>query len=277
MWDIVIVGGGPAGLSAAINARQRDRSALVLAGPSRKGWLHRAERIDNYPGLYGVSGAGLLETLHNQAQEMRADFREGLVRQILPAGHAFALALGDDIIETRRVILATGANQPALLSGEEKLLGRGVSYCATCDGMLYRGKRVGVLGASAHAAEEAAFLAGLCAEVLFFGKAPAKLDPRIVRVKGRVTAVLGEERVTGIAAGGEDHPLDGLFILRDAVALNTLLPGLEHDGPFIRVDRQMRTSMSGVFAAGDCTGLPLQIAKAVGEGCVAALSAASEE
>jgi len=274
MWDIVIVGGGPAGLSAAINARQRDRSALVLAGASRKGWLQRAERIDNYPGLYGVSGAKLLETLHNQAQEMRADFREGLVRQIVPASGSFALALDDDLIEARRVILATGASQPALLPGEEKLLGRGVSYCATCDGMLYRGKRVGVLGASAHAAEEAAFLAGLCQEVLFFGKAGPQLDPRVTPMEGKVAAVLGEDRVTGVTVGGEDHPLDGLFILREVMALATLLPGLDHDGPFIRVDRQMRTNVAGVFAAGDCTGLPLQIAKAVGEGCVAALSAA---
>ncbi|MCL2810727.1 MAG: FAD-dependent oxidoreductase [Clostridia bacterium] len=276
MWDIVIVGGGPAGLSAAINARQRDRSALVLAGPSKKGWLHRAERIDNYPGLYGVTGAKLLETLHSQAQDMRADFREGLVRQIMPAGSSFSLALDDDLIEARRVILATGANQPALLPGEEKLLGRGVSYCATCDGMLYRGKRVGVLGASANAAEEAGFLAGLCEEVLFFGKDSPQLDSRVKRMKGKVAAVLGEDRVTGVAVGKEEHPLDGLFILRDAMALAALLPGLDHDGPFIRVDRQMRTSISGVFAAGDCTGTPLQIAKAVGEGCVAALTAAEK-
>jgi len=276
MYDIVIVGGGPAGLSAAINARQRDRSTLVLAGASRKGWLHRAERIDNYPGLYGVTGAKLLETLHNQAQDMRADFREGLVRQIMPGGDSFALALDDEFIEARRVILATGANQPALLPGEEKLLGRGVSYCTTCDGMLYRGKRVGVLGASSHATEEAGFLAGLCREVLFFGKASPQLDSRVTPMEGKISAVLGEDRVTGVAVGGQEHALDGLFILRDAIALTTLLPGLEHEGPFIRVDRQMRTSVTGVFAAGDCTGLPLQIAKAVGEGCIAALAAAEK-
>lgn len=274
MWDIVIIGGGPAGLSAAINARQRDRGALVLSGASKTDWLHRAERIDNYPGLYGVTGAKLLATLREQAQAMRADFREGLVRQILPMNDAFSLALDDDLIEARRIILATGAKQPAPLPGEEKLLGRGVSYCATCDGMLYRGKRVAVLGASAHAAEEAGFLAGLCREVLFFGEAGAPLDPRVVPMRGKIGAVLGEDRVTGVAVGEEEHALDGLFILRDVMALNTLLPGLAHDGPFIRVDRQMRTNLPGVFAAGDCTGLPLQIAKAVGEGCVAALTAA---
>ncbi len=275
MWDIAIIGGGPAGLSAAINARQRGRTALVLASASEKGWLHRAERIDNYPGLYGASGATLLETLHKQAAEMGAEFQEGVVRQVLPMGRdSFGLSLESDFIEARRVIITTGARQPALLPGEEKLLGRGVSYCATCDGMLYRGKRIGVLGASSRAAEEANFLATLADQVLFFGTAATALDGRITHLAGRITAVLGEERVTGVAVGAEEYALEGLFILRDAIALNTLLPGLAHEGPFIQVDRQMRTNIEGVFAAGDCTGHPLQVAKAVGEGCIAALAAA---
>ena len=277
MWDIAIVGGGPAGLSAAINARQRGRSALVLASASRKGWLYRAERIDNYPGLHGVSGMTLLDTLHNQALEMHAEFQEGLVRQIMPVGGgAFALALEDTYVEARRVIIATGARQPALLPGEERLLGQGVSYCATCDGMLFRGKRIGVSGAGAHAAKEAGYLANLAREVLFFGAADTPLDPRVTPLPGKITAVLGEDRVTGVIAGGQEHALDGLFLLRDAMALTTLLPGLALDGPFIQVNRQMRTNIDGVFAAGDCTGLPLQVAKAVGEGCVAALAAAEQ-
>jgi thioredoxin reductase (NADPH) len=274
MPDIAVIGGGPAGLSAAINARQRNRSVLVLSNPHKVGWLNRAERVDNYPGLHGSSGAALLETMRKQALDMGAEFRDGLVRQVLSMGDdSFALALSNDYIEARRVILATGARQPALLPGEETLLGRGVSYCATCDGMLFRGKRIGVLGASDGAAEEANYLAGLAGEVLYFGKAAAGLDPRITHLSGKITAVLGDERVTGVAVGDQTFPLDGLFILRDAMALNTLLPGLAYDGPFIRVNRQMRTNLSGVFAAGDCTGQPLQVAKAVGEGCVAGLGA----
>ena len=116
----------------------------------------------------------------------------------------------------------------------------------------------------------------LCQSVTYFGKPDEALDSRIA-VRGKIPeAILGETRAEGIVAGGEYRAFDGVFIFREAMALSSLLPGLEMDGAFIRVDRGMRTSLSGVFAAGDCTGLPLQVAKAVGEGCIAALSAAQE-
>jgi thioredoxin reductase (NADPH) len=205
---------------------------------------------------------------------MGATFRDGLVRQVLPMGEdSFSLALSDDFIEARRVILAFGAKQPSLLPGEEALLGRGISYCATCDGMLFRGKRIGVLGVASNAVEETNYLAKLAGEVLYFGKERTGLDACVIPMAGKITGVLGEDRLTGVRAGEETHQLDGLFILRDAVAHSALLPGLEHDGPFIRVDRHMRTNVPGVFACGDCTGQPLQVAKAVGEGCVAGLAA----
>ncbi len=273
MYDIAIIGGGPAGLSAAINARQRGRSTILLYNPAQQGWLHRAEQINNYPGMPGASGPQLLDMLRNQALNMGAEFREGLVLQIISMGEGFAVAVGNDFVEAAKIILCTGAKQPVLLPGEEALLGRGVSYCATCDGMLYKGKRIAVLGASDHAAEEANYLATLAGEVLFFGKAASALSPQIAHLAGRVTHILGEERVTGVQLGDQIYAVDGLFILRDAMALDTLLPGLAHDGPFIQVNRQMRTNLPGVFAAGDCTGQPLQVAKAVGEGCVAALAA----
>ena len=173
------------------------------------------------------------------------------------------------------VILCTGAKQPKLLPGENELLGRGVSYCGTCDGMLYRGRRVAVIAQGPEAVSEANFLAGLCREVVYFGKPEDALDPRIVVSGQKPEAILGETSVSGLRAGGEDLPFDGVFIFREAAALSALLPGLEMDGAFIRVDRRMRTNLPGVFAAGDCTGLPLQVAKAVGEGCVAAISAAT--
>ncbi len=273
MYDVVIIGGGPAGLSAAIQVRQRDKQALVLWNPAQRGWLQKAEHITNYPGLPDASGAGLLDTLHAHAQAMGAVFQEGLARQIMPTGDAFAVAIGDDFVECRRVILATGAKQPQLLPGEEQLLGRGVSYCATCDGMFYRGKRIAVLGQSAHAPAETNYLASLAAEVLYYGKVGDGLAGNVRVMTGKIERILGDTQCTGVYANGEEVALDGLFILRDAMALDTLLPGLAHDGPFIRVDRQMCTSIPGVFAAGDCTGQPLQVAKAVGEGCVAGLAA----
>ena len=274
MYDIAIVGAGPAGYSAAINARKREKSVIVIG--QNTGWLSRAERIDNYPGMPGVSGQEMLRAMEQQAKEMGAELRGGVVHQMIDMGDSFALSLGADFVQARKVILATGAKQPRLLPGEERLLGRGVSYCGTCDGMLYRGKRVAVIGAGPEAVSEANFLMSLCESVVYFGAPDEALDSRIEVLGAKVTEITGEMRAKGLVADGEEMSFDGVFIFREAMALSSLLPGLEMDGAFIRVDRQMRTSVPGVFAAGDCTGLPLQVAKAVGEGCTAALCAAQE-
>ena len=274
MYDIAVIGAGPAGYSAAINARKREKSVIVIG--QNTGWLSRAESIENYPGMPGVSGQEMLKIMAGQAKNMGAELRGGVVHQVIAMGESFALSLGADFVEAKKVILATGAKQPRLLPGEERLLGRGVSYCGTCDGMLYRGKNVAVIGAGAEAVHEANFLMGLCQSVTYFGKSDEQLDSRIQVRPEKPAQITGETRASGLMAGGEEIPFDGVFIFREAMALSSLLPGLEMDGAFIRVDRQMRTSLAGVFAAGDCTGLPLQVAKAVGEGCIAALAASQE-
>lgn len=272
MYDIAVVGAGPAGYSAAINARKREKTVVVIG--NHTGWLARAEMIDNYPGMPGISGGQMLDTMRQQALSMGAKAMPGVVHQIIPMGDAFALSLGAEFVEARRIILCTGAKQPRLLPGEEALLGRGVSYCGTCDGMLYRGKDVAVIAQSREAIHEANFLAGLCRSVVYFGDADNGLSPAVIVRNETPSAILGEGRVTGLLAGGEEFLFDGVFIFREAMALASLLPGLEMDGVFIRVTRQMETNLPGVYAAGDCTGLPLQVAKAVGEGCIAALAAA---
>ena len=274
MYDIAIIGAGPAGYSAAINARKREKSVIVIG--QNTGWLSRAESIENYPGMPGVSGQQMLSVMADQAKAMGAELRGGVVHQVIAMGESFAMSLGADFVEAKKVILATGAKQPKLLPGEERLLGRGVSYCGTCDGMLYRGKRVAVIGEGAEAVSEANFLMSLCQSVTYFGKPDDALDSRIEIRAEKVTEIKGDMRAGALIAGGEEMPFDGVFIFREAMALSSLLPGLEMDGAFIRVDRQMRTSLAGVFAAGDCTGLPLQVAKAVGEGCIAALAACQE-
>ena len=274
MFDIAVVGAGPAGYSAAIQVRKRDKSVVVIG--QEGGWLSRAHSIQNYPGFEDISGQELLARMRSQAASMGAELRGGVIHQILPMGKSFALSLGGDFIEASKVILATGAKQPRLLPGEEALLGRGFSYCGTCDGMLYRGHRVAVIAEGPEAVSEANFLCGLAAEVTWFGAPREGMDPRIVRRDEKPEAILGGQKASGLRAGGEDFAFDGVFIFREAMALSALLPGLESDGPFIRVDRACRTSVPGVFAAGDCTGQPLQVSKAVGEGCVAAMSAIAE-
>lgn len=143
--DLLIVGCGPAALSCAITARKRDLDCLVAGAPSAAGWLRRAERIDNYPGLPGVSGMELLRLFEQQARDLGAGFITGQVRQLQPMGDEYMALIGNEIVTARAVVLATGAAMPALLPGEEQLLGQGVSWCGTCDGMFYRGRRVAVI------------------------------------------------------------------------------------------------------------------------------------
>lgn len=276
MFDLAILGAGPAGLSCAMTARQRSLDVIVLSHPGASDWLARAERIDNYPGLPGVSGQEMLATMRAQAADMGAQLREGLVRQALVLDGSFSISVGNDFIDARALCLCMGAKKPRLLPGEEALIGRGVSYCGTCDGMFYRGKTVAVLAQAKEAVEEANFLASLCEKVYYFGAADAALDARIQVLALKPEEILGSDRVTGLRADGQTLAVDGMFIFRDAVVLDQLLPGLESDGPFVRVGRDMRTNLARVYAAGDITGKPLQIAKAVGEGCVAALSAAED-
>lgn len=276
MFDLAILGAGPAGLSCAMTARQRSLSVVILSHSGASDWLARAERIDNYPGMPGVSGQDMLSSMRAQAAELGAELREGLVRQILPMGDSYSVSFGNDFVDARAVCLCMGAKKPRLLPGEERLIGRGVSYCGTCDGMFYRGKTVAVIAQAKEAVEEANFLANLCAKVYYFGVADAALDARIEVLSLKPEEIVGDTRVAGLRAGVQEIAADGVFIFRDAVALDQLLSGLESDGPFIRVGRDMRTNLSRVYAAGDVTGKPLQIAKAVGEGCVAALSAAED-
>ena len=249
LFDIAVIGAGPAGYSAAINARKREKSVVVIG--QNTGWLTRAESIENYPGLPSVSGRELLDRMEAQARDLGAELRGGVVHQVIPMGEHFALSLGADFAEAKKIILCTGAKQPRLLPGEEALLGRGVSYCGTCDAMLYRGRNVAVIAQGPEAVPEANFLARLCASVTYFGKPDAALDSRIAVRAEKPEAILGETRATGLRAGGEELPFDGVFIFRETMALSSLIPGLEMDGAFIRVDRQMRTNLPGVYAAGD--------------------------
>ena len=272
-YDILVLGGGPAGLAAAVAARGRDKSVLVVGNRWQDSPLARAERIDNYPGLPGCTGARMLEEFHSHAARMGADFVVGRAISLM-AWEGFSLTVGSEVYQGRALILAPGVVRQAKYPGEEEFLGRGVSYCATCDGMLYRNKPVVVVGRAPDAPHEANYLHTLGCQVTYVAQQPPEgLDPAIPFVRAGRLAVKGENTVTALEADGADLPFAGVFILRQAVAPTDLLPELATEGGYIRVDREMATNVEGVFAAGDCTGAPLQVSKAVGEGHVAALSA----
>ena len=273
MLDIAIVGAGAAGLSAAINAKARGKTVRVLS--NRSNYLARAERVDNYLGFYDVNGQELMESFARHAAAMGVVAETGKVVNILPFDGHYMLNFNGEVVEAKTVILAVGVAKAKAIVGEERLLGSGVSYCATCDGMLYRGKRAVVCGQADTIVEEANFLQGIGVDVTFVSMQRAEALAEAVRfVPGRVEAILGETAARGVRVGGEEIASDVVFVLRNAVAPTALLEGLAVEGGFVAVSRRMETNLPGAFACGDCTGAPLQVAKAVGEGLIAAQQAA---
>ena len=238
MTDVIIIGGGPAGVSAALTAMHRGKTALIVSSPPEDSPLWKAEHIDNYPGLPGVTGRELLQKLLLHAEGSGAKIMRGRVLSVLPMGGAFGVSVGSDFVQGRAVVIASGLSRAKPYPGEAEFLGAGVSYCATCDGMLYRGKE-------------------------YFDAARAKKYE-----------IRGSQRVEALIADGTEYAVECVFILRAGVAPGSLVPGLELEGPHIKVNADMATSVPGVFAAGDCVGAPYQVGKAVGEGNIAGISAA---
>ena len=263
MTDVIIIGGGPAGVSAALTAMHRGKTALIVSSPPEDSPLWKAEHIDNYPGLPGVTGRELLQKLLLHAEGSGAQLMRGRVLSIMPMGTSFGVSVGSDFVQGRSVVIASGLSRAKPYPGETQFLGAGVSYCATCDGMLYRGKEVAVIGLSADAPEEAEFLRSIGCEVEYFDAARAKKYE-----------IKGADRVEKLVADGEEYEVSCVFILRSGVAPGSLVPGLELDGAHIKVNADMATNVPGVFAAGDCVGAPYQAAKAAGEGNIAGISAA---
>lgn len=276
MIDVAIIGGGPAGLSAAINVQARNRTSLIISNPIGENPLYLAPQVDNYPGLPGISGAELLRVLEEHAVQSGAQLRRGRVLTIAPAGESFFLSINSDVEQAKAVILATGAQRGTKLPGEEAFLGRGVSWCATCDGMLYRNKPVAVVGLAPDAPLEANYLLQLGCQVTYVAKtAPQGLLPDIPVVLGKRISIQGEQAVSAVAVDEALLPCQGVFVLRPAVALTDLLPQLQVERGYVEVDSSMATNLPGIFACGDCTGTPLQVARAVGQGLVAGQSAAA--
>ena len=273
--DIAIIGTGPAGLSAAITAVIRNKKVLLLGSKNLSEKLEKAHEIQNYLGFPAVSGKDLAAAFQRHLDQMGIMITEKRVNAVYAMGDYFALQCGEEMLEASAVILATGVVQGKPLPGEEALLGRGVSYCATCDAPLYRGKRAAVIGYSPREEAEAAFLSEVCSQVLYFPvyAQETELPDKVQVIREKVLGIEnGEEgRVVKTAEAG--YTVDGVFVLREAVAPGQLVPGLEVDGSHVAVNRRMEASIPGVFACGDIAGAPYQYIKAAGEGNTAALSA----
>ena len=258
-FDILIVGGGPAGISAALTACNRGKSVGVIANPPETSKLNLAESVTNYPGMDG-SGAQILKKMRDQLSDSTAELIPGKALSVLPLGKSVGVAVGNDFFEASAVIIATGISRRPLCEGETKFLGRGVSYCATCDGMLYKGKKVAVLGEGEEAKKDIAFLKEIGCDVSAFSG------------KGKIE-ILGDMKADTLVVNGETVKTDCIFILKETLSAESLVNGIESERGVIKADRSGKTNLNGVFAAGDCTGAPYQLAKAVGEGNIAALAA----
>ena len=279
MANVVIIGAGPAGVSAALyTARAGVDTTVLTKGP---GALARAEGIENYYGVPGpVSGAELERRGIEGAEAVGVKFVHTEAVGLTFTNKLTVETLAGDF-PADAVILATGASRAAPpVPGLAALEGRGVSYCATCDAFFYRGKDVAVLGSGEYALHEIAALLPLAKSVtLLTGGAELTASfPAQVAVRTQtVEAILGPDKVSGVQlAGGEVLPVDGVFVAM-GVAGSTALArkmGAQVEGNKIVVDDKMMTTIPGLFAAGDCTGGLLQVAKAVYEGAVAGNEAA---
>lgn len=271
MAHVLIIGGGPAGCSAALTLRLRGADVTILrAGPSA---LEKAKRVDNYPGLPQMSGSDMQKNFDDQIKEAGVQEKNGLARLIQKTRKGFTVLAGDDMIKCDAVLLATGIGRVARLVGEDALVGQGVSYCATCDGMLYKGRPVAVVAQDESFQEDVDFLRSIC-PVDYYMEKPHAAPEGVQVVKGKPKALRAEGEQVILTSENAEKAYDCVFILRPAVAMSTLLPKLEMNGEAVKVDEKMRTSVEGVFAAGDITGAPYQAARAVGQGNVAALSIA---
>lgn len=279
-YNIAIVGTGPAGLEAAITAKIRNKSILLLGSKNLSNKVEKAHTIKNYLGLPEISGEDLQNAFKKHLHQMDIKITEDKVNTVYSMGDYFAIQGHGSMYEASTVILACGLSAVKPLPGELENLGRGVSYCATCDGMLYKDKTVIVVGYSPENEKEANYLAEIVKKVIYISmyKSENKLDGKIELLQGiKPTGIEKCEQTYFLTT--DDHgttgriEADGIFILRESVAPSQLVPGLALDNNHVIVDRFQKTNIAGLFACGDITGAPYQYIKAAGEGNVAALAA----
>ena len=272
MYDAAIIGTGPAGLSAALTLKLHNKEILWFGSKELSDKVGKSEKIANYPGVPMVSGAGLNKVFEEQAADMGLELTDRRVTNIADMGDHFMILADNEMFEAKTVLLATGVAAAKGMENEDRLLGMGVSYCATCDGFLYKGKTVAVYCTDERMEHDIKYLEEIAGKLYVYTSFGYKSDADNVEILDRPLRKLdGGMRCDSIElTDGRQISVDGVFILRPAIAPSTLFPGLETDGAHIVTGRNQETNYKGCFAAGDCTGRPYQIAKAVGEGNTAA-------
>lgn len=277
-YDIAIVGTGPGGLEAAITAKIRNKDIILFGNKDLSLKITKAAEIKNYLGFPDITGEKLAEAYNDHLQKMDININYSRINAVYAMGDYFVLQSAEEMFEAKSVIISTGVVTGKTVPGENENLGRGVSYCATCDAALYKGKEAIVVGYSSKEEEEVIFLAERAKKVIYIAlyKNVPFLGENIEVVEGSIPReiIKNEDKLT-LITNKDSYTADGIFFLRDAVSPDKLVPGLLIEEGHISVDRSMRTNIEGIFACGDITGKPYQYMKAAGEGNVAALSAVS--
>lgn len=298
MSDIVIIGAGTAGLSAAIYVQRAGKSALVIEGANYGGQIIGTSSIENYPGIKQISGFDFATDLYNQAKDLGAQFAFEKVEKVEDLGDEKVVYTNKNEYHAKAVIIATGMIHRELdIDRDQELKGKGISFCATCDGMFFKGKDVAVVGGGNVAIEDAEYLTRFCNRVYLIHRRDAfraddaevrKLDGRDNLVKvmnSTVTKLIGEDRLQAIEVvdkvTGESKELsvDALFVAIGQIPSNQIFENLVDldDYGFIRTDENCKTSRKGIFAVGDCRAKTVrQLTTAASDGAIAALNACNE-
>ncbi len=294
-YDAIIIGSGPAGLTAALYLGRAGQKCVVLEKEFPGGATAKIAHVENYPGYESVSGFDLISVMQKQAENFGAKvvYPVEVVNMELK-GEVKRVRTRDGVYEAHVVIIAIGVSRKKLeVPGAKEFLGKGVSYCATCDGNFFKGRKVAVVGSEDEAAEEALHLAELAEKVtLVPHKNPDIVDALTARLTAKpnveiypvskIGSIVGDELVTGlkITQDGVEKvlPVDGVFIAMGSTPISQLIfdaGGHADDRGCLITDRHQRMNLEGVFAAGDCTCGGMQIVTAAGEGAVAGMRAAS--
>ncbi len=296
MYDVVIIGGGPAGLTAGIYAARAKLKTLLIERGMTGGLAATTELIENYPGFSdGIGGPELMSRMEAQARRFGLEILNSNVETLQKENLSFIIKTEDTELLTRTVIIATGAQPQRLnVKGEETFHGRGVSYCATCDGAFFKDKHVAVVGGGDAAVEEAMFLTRFAQKVFIIHRRGELRATKIVQERARqnpriefiwhsiVEEITGNETVNGVrikdvrTGQARDLAVDGVFIYIGYIPNSSLvkeLVKLDEQG-YIITDTNMQTSCPGIFAAGDVRQKSLrQVVTAVADGAIAAVSA----
>lgn len=295
IYDIIVVGAGPAGMTAAIYAARAGKKVLVIEGSAYGGQIIQSRKVENYPGVPDISGTELADRMMQQLHALDVALVSMQVSALNKQNGIFSVSCGNEAYAAKAVILATGVGHRKLeVAGEERLIGKGVSFCAACDGMFFRKRNVAVVGGGNTAVQDALVLSELCSKVYLIHRrngfrAEARLMERLYALKNIeiitdtvVTAMEGAQRLEALLlenrTTGEKHRLEvaGVFEAIGTIARNAAFADavtLDANG-YIVTDENCIAATDGIFAAGDCRQKAVrQLTTATADGTVAALSA----